>query len=170
MDENSIAMENVKENVPKRIEQIMAREGLKAGEFADSINVAQATISQILRGRNMPSTDILLRLHQRYPDISLDWLLTGEGEMSEISKNEETISSSPEMGDNDYPLFAENSKNSNEKTNIPENRKEKALEKDSNSTKEIVHQEIIYKERPPRKITEIRIFFDDNTYETFKPA
>ena len=38
-----------------------------------------------------------------------------------------------------------------------------------NSHKEVVKQEIIYKERPPRKITEIRIFFDDNTYETFKP-
>lgn len=35
--------------------------------------------------------------------------------------------------------------------------------------KETVKQEVIYKERPPRKITEIRIFFDDNTYETFKP-
>jgi len=44
-----------------------------------------------------------------------------------------------------------------------------ALEKPSNATKEIVKQEIIYKERPPRKITEIRIFFDDNTYETFRP-
>lgn len=163
-------MENVKENVPKRIEQIMAREGLKAGEFADSINVAQATISQILRGRNMPSTDILLRLHQRYPDISLDWLLTGEGEMSENNKSNETTSPTAEMGNDDYPLFAENPKKTSERTSLPENRKEIALEKGQNSTKEIVHQEIIYKERPPRKITEIRIFFDDNTYETFKPA
>lgn len=45
-----------------------------------------------------------------------------------------------------------------------------ALAKPLNTPKEIVKQEIIYKERPPRKITEIRIFFDDNTYETFKPA
>ena len=44
-----------------------------------------------------------------------------------------------------------------------------ALETALKSPKEIVKQEIIYKERPPRKITEIRIFFDDNTYETFKP-
>ena len=43
------------------------------------------------------------------------------------------------------------------------------LELPKTPVKEIVKQEIIYKERPPRKITEIRIFFDDNTYETFKP-
>ena len=44
-----------------------------------------------------------------------------------------------------------------------------ALEAPVNTPKEIVKQEIVYKERPPKKITEIRIFFDDNTYETFKP-
>ena len=33
----------------------------------------------------------------------------------------------------------------------------------------LVKQEIIYKEQPVRKITEIRIFFDDNTFEIFRP-
>ena len=61
---------------------------------------------------------------------------------------------------------AENLSNGPEES---KNRKEIALETALKSPKEIVKQEIIYKERPPRKITEIRIFFDDNTYETFKP-
>ena len=34
---------------------------------------------------------------------------------------------------------------------------------------EPVRTEIVYRDRPQRKITEIRIFFDDNTYETFCP-
>ena len=69
-----------------------------------------------------------------------------------------------------YPLFAsENPLNSGNGTNISENRKEIPLEKPLNTPKDIVKQEIIYKERPARKITEIRIFFDDNTYETFRP-
>ena len=66
-------------------------------------------------------------------------------------------------------LFDENLINSSKEPAIPENRKEMALRSTGNTPKEIVKQEIIYKERPPRKITEIRIFFDDNTYETFKP-
>ena len=120
---------------------VMDREKLTAGAFAESIGVAQATISHILGPRNKyPSTEVILRLHQRYNDINLEWLLTGKGNMSNNPD-------SPENDGFDYPLFAEN----------PE------------SPKEIVKQEIIYKERPPRKITEIRIFFDDNTYETFKP-
>ncbi|SHJ01456.1 Bacteriophage CI repressor helix-turn-helix domain-containing protein [Bacteroides stercorirosoris] len=142
---------------------IMERERLTAGAFAESIGVAQATISHILGPRNKyPSTEVILRLHQRYNDINLEWLLTGEGEMSNTSD------SSIESGF-DYPLFAENAENPSEVTGHAENRKEIASETPFNAPKEIVKQEIIYKERPLRKITEIRIFFDDNTYETFKP-
>lgn len=142
---------------------IMDREKLTAGAFAESIGVAQATISHILGPRNKyPSTEVILRLHQRYNDINLEWLLTGDGEMSN------SPNSSIESGF-DYPLFAENPLNPSEESAPVENRKEIASELPSNTPKEIVKQEIIYKERPPRKITEIRIFFDDNTYETFKP-
>lgn len=142
---------------------IMDREKLTAGAFAESIGVAQATISHILGPRNKyPSTEVILRLHQRYSDINLEWLLTGEGEMSNNS-------SSATESQFDYPLFAENAVNPSNVTEQSENRKEIALGTASNDTKEIVKQEVIYRERPPRKITEIRIFFDDNTYETFKP-
>ena len=53
---------------------IMDREKLTAGAFAESIGVAQATISHILGPRNKyPSTEVILRLHQRYNDINLEW-------------------------------------------------------------------------------------------------
>ncbi len=150
-------------SIKDRFKLIMDREKLTAGAFAESIGVAQATISHILGPRNKyPSTDIILRLHQRYSDINLNWLLTGEGNMSNDSNStEESIF--------DYPLFAEKPENPGNESNEMENRKEIALETQRKAPKEIVKQEIIYKERPPRKITEIRIFFDDNTYETFKP-
>ena len=143
---------------------IMDREKLTAGAFAESIGASQATISHILGGRNKPSVEMLLRVHQRYVDINLEWLLTGKGEMSSVPSADVT------QGDSGYPLFAENAENSSGGTGDAENRKEMPLERPQNKPKEIVKQEIIYKERPPRKITEIRIFFDDNTYEIFRPA
>lgn len=149
-------------SIKDRFKMIMDREKLTAGAFAESIGVAQATISHILGPRNKyPSTEVILRLHQRYNDINLEWLLTGDGNMS----NDPSI----ESGTFDYPLFAENAENASDRPSETENRKEIALETVQNAPKEIVKQEIIYKERPPRRITEIRIFFDDNTYETFKP-
>ena len=153
-------------SIKGRFKMIMDREKLTAGAFAESIGVAQATISHILGSRNKyPSMEVILRLQQKYSDINLNWLLTGEGEMSKMSFD----SDSSIEGGFDYPLFAENSVNPSKETGPAENRKEIALETPINTTKDIVKQEIIYKERPPRKITEIRIFFDDNTYETFKP-
>lgn len=152
-------------SIKDRLKMIMDREKLTAGAFAESIGVAQATISHILGERNKyPSTEVILRLHQRYSDINLEWLLTGKGEMSKDSS-----SSTASCSDFDYPLFAENTENSSNGTDKTENRKEIALGTPQNSHNNIVRQEVIYKEKPAKKITEIRIFFDDNTYEIFKP-
>lgn len=154
-------------DIKDRFKLIMDRERLTAGAFAESIGVAQATISHILGPRNKyPSTDVILRLHQRYKDVNLEWLLTGDGEMS---KNADMPTSSFVQEEKiDYPL-AENVVNPSSSSTRSEYRKEIALETEKKAPNTIVKQEIIYKERPPKKITEIRIFFDDNTYETFKP-
>ena len=74
-------------DIKDRIKMIMERENLTAGAFAESIGVAQATISHILGPRNKyPSTEVILRLHHKYSDINLNWLLTGEGNMSDLSE------------------------------------------------------------------------------------
>ena len=154
------------DDIKDRFKLIMNREKLTAGAFAESIGASQATISHILSGRNRPSVELVLRVHQRYTDINLGWLLTGKRQMS----NEDGASDSSLEADLNYPLFAENAKNVAEEPDNIKKRQEMPLAHPNIPPKEIVKQEIIYKERPPRKITEIRIFFDDNTYETFKPA
>lgn len=155
------------DNIKDRFKLIMEREKLTAGAFAESIGASQATISHILSGRNKPSVEMVLRVHQRYTDINLEWLLTGKGLMS---SDPELASTQSMDTDFYYPLFAENAENPTEIQSEGKKRQEMPSESRQNAPKEIVKQEIIYKERPARKITEIRIFFDDNTYETFKPA
>ena len=85
--------------IKDRFKMIMDREQLTAGAFAESIEVAQATISHILASRNNPSTEVILKLHKRYNDINLEWLLTGKGNMS---------NNSPSVENNgfDYPCLA----------------------------------------------------------------
>lgn len=149
------------EDIRDRVKMIMDRENLTAGAFADSIGVSPATITHILNGRNKyPSTEVLLRLHNRYPDVSMQWLLLGEGEV-DLSSNIEAEG---------LLEVDENAVNLANDTNAIENRKEMGFKEEPKDAKSYVKQEIIYKERPARKITEIRIFFDDNTYETFTPT
>ena len=149
------------EDIRDRVKMIMERENFTAGAFADSIGVSPATITHILNGRNKyPSTEVLLRLHNRYPDVSMQWLLLGEGDNG-YSSNIVT---------EDLLNIDENAINPTLDPTVTENRKEIGLKEESKGAKEYVKQEVIYKERPVRKITEIRIFFDDNTYETFTPT
>ena len=143
-----------------RLKLILERVNLTPGNFADKIGVAPATISHILSGRNKyPSAEVTLRLHETFPDIDLNWLLTGEGTLVKDDPDSMFTGS----------LFGDNLLNATKSTTESENRKENSLETAKNTDNPIVKQEIIYKEKPVRKIAEIRIFFDDGTYETFTP-
>ena len=143
-----------------RLKLILERVNLTPGNFADKIGVAPATISHILSGRNKyPSAEVMLRLHETFPAIDLNWLLTGEGTLVKDDPDSMFTGS----------LFGDNLLNATKSTAESENRKENSLETAKNTDNPIVKQEIIYKEKPVRKIAEIRIFFDDGTYETFTP-
>ena len=146
----------------ERIAQIVQKEGMTAAQFADKIGISPSSLSHILSGRNNPSLEVVMKIHKACDYISLDWLLYGEGEM-------ETDVDSDNNGSFPGPLFDENSLFASNGTNVPEYRKEIASETPVNTPKEIVKQEIRYIEKPQRKITEIRIFFDDNTFELFRP-
>ena len=140
---------------------IMEREKVPPRVFAETIGVQQSTLSHILNDRNKPSLEVVMKVHQTYNYVNLEWLLYGRGEML-TSTEESSLTSS--NGDYQPSLFDENPVNPSKETITLENRKEMALRSTENAPKEIR-----YIEKPARKITEIRIFFDDNTYETFRP-
>lgn len=149
-----------------RIRMIMEREKVPPRVFAETIGVQQSTLSHILNDRNKPSLEVVMKVHQTYHYVNLEWLLYGQGEMIAGS-----ASVAPSQAHSDYQpsLFDENLVNSSKESMGLENRKEMALRSSENTSKEIVKQEVRYIEKPVKKITEIRIFFDDNTYETFRP-
>lgn len=147
--------------IKDRINIIMEKENMKPGAFAESIGIQQPTLSHILNGRNNPSLDVVMKVHQRYNYISLEWLLYGIGEMVEEKKGAFAKDFSPS-------LFDQKEINPYQNPSDAKYRKETAFEKPEKDIKPAVIQEIKYIEKPSRKITEIRIFFDDNTYEIFK--
>lgn len=145
----------------------MEREKVPPRVFAETIGVQQSTLSHILNDRNKPSLEVVMKVHQTYSYVNLEWLLYGKGEITASSNTgASTVISN---GDYQPSLFDENPLNSSKESNASENRREIPLKTVENTPKEIVKQEIRYIEKPVRKITEIRIFFDDNTYETFRP-
>jgi len=142
-----------------RIEAIMKREHMTPSSFAESIEIQRSTLTHILRGRNNPSLDVVMKIHQRFKYVNLDWLLYGNGNMINQEKTSDDLQRS---------LFDENEEIKSVPQADLEYRKEMPLKTTEITYKEPVKEEIRYIEKPPRKITEIRIFFDDNTFEIFK--
>ena len=143
----------------------MQKEEMTAAQFAEKIGLSPSSLSHILNGRNNPSLDVIMKIHKACNYVNLPWLIYGEGEMewkAEAPKQEET-------GISGMALFDESAFFTSEGTEERENRKEMASKTPVYAPKEIVREEIKYIEKPARKITEIRIFFDNGTYETFRP-
>ena len=67
----------------ERIKAIMAHYQLRAAQFSDAIGMQRSAVSHVLSGRNKPSLDFVLRIKKHFPEISLDWLALGDGNMLE---------------------------------------------------------------------------------------
>jgi transcriptional regulator with XRE-family HTH domain len=67
--------------ITERIQAIIRHQGLTASAFADKLGVQRSGMSHIFSGRNKPSLDLVIKIMDAFPEISVDWLLRGEGEM-----------------------------------------------------------------------------------------
>ena len=108
----------------------------------------------------------------KIPNINVDWLLFGTGEM--FSRDDTTAppsSDNSESAAGNEPSLDFSPSGSNDLfgnlAHAPSRQPASSLS--AGSSPSIVRQEIKYVERPQRQITEIRIYFDDLTFETFVP-
>ena len=144
-----------------RIMQIMQKTGLSNAEFAEKIGISTSSLSHILTERNKPSLDVVMRIHKAYPNININWLLYGEDTMEKVFPQPENVD-----------LFSQLLSDVNDR-NAPsaykENKEGYLVKKMEYRSKEMPREEIKYIEKPQPKITEIRIFFDNGTFQIFKP-
>ena len=145
-----------------RIIEIMNYLQMKPSSFANATNIKLATLSQILNGRNNPSLEVVTKIRTAFPYLSYDWIISGEGSMC---KEEATLP----FAENDLLKIDENRLFADERAEEPENRKEIAPKSQKNEANYSEIEEIRYIERPAKKIKEIKIFYNDDTYETFVP-
>ncbi len=73
----------------ERIQQLINDKKLSATQFSDEIGIQRSSLSHVLSGRNKPSLDFMLKIKTRFPDVNLDWLLLGEGQMYKEEKDTE---------------------------------------------------------------------------------
>jgi DNA-binding XRE family transcriptional regulator len=134
--------------------------------FAQFIKISPATLSGIFNGRTNPSLNIVEAIKNSLPSISTDWLLFGNGPMYiDVSKGESVASAGGSADSKEALLDFETP------STAPSIASQTGgFVQGVNSTPKNIEQFVVKNiDKPQRKITEIRIFFDDQTWETFLP-
>ena len=88
-------MEDNTNEIRDRIKTVMNKVGKNSITFSEEIGIQQSTLSHILNGRNRPSLDVIMKIHERYPEVRFDWLINGEGNMyseqSDVENEQEVM-------------------------------------------------------------------------------
>ena len=148
----------------QRIKKFIDAQNLSSSAFANEIGVQRSSVSHVLSGRNKPSLDFVIKIKERYPEVNLDWLLSGKGGMIS-SKRIETefkpIEKTEIKVEAEKP--AQSSFEFNEKS-VEEPKfsfEENQLMKDEPST--------YYGSKKEKKIKKVILLYFDNTFEEFIP-
>ncbi len=148
-----------------RIFKIMKSQGMTAREFANALDLSPSSISSIFNGHTSPTNNHVQAIHRRFPEINVAWLMFGEGEMLNDAESADKV--------------AQNNGNSGDSVRPQEAAEPKQLNLDYGDTPQVppteapVPGQVIIREtvklvdKPQRKITEIRVFYDDGTFDTF---
>lgn len=144
-----------------RIEQIRRHYGMIQNEFAKAIGISAPSLSSIINGRTSPTNNTVQAIHRRFPEVSIAWLMFGEGEMMSTDSSDSTTSDKDIKGNGDYHPDSPAMTSSDDEHHDEMSAQSKPQEV-------VALREIVkYVDKPQRRITEIHVFYDDGTFETF---
>lgn len=181
-----------------RIRQIMEDQHLTQQSFAQMTQISTPTLSNILTGKSRATLNTVELIKRKFPLISLDWLLYGVGPMyihdgaaptpsdvtsdSSSSARHEPTDMALDFSDDDPAEVSPSSQSASAASLSAHSSSQPSSAYPSGSLfdqpvnhsvnttrKNIAQTEVKYIDKPQRKITEIRIFYDDQTWETFVP-
>ena len=157
---------NTYNRMKDRIRQIMESQHMTQTTFASFIGMAPASLSSIFNERTRPTLNTVEAIKSKIPAISLDWLMFGKGPMYEDQKNvAEGVPVTP-MNESREPLLDFSMSPTTPTSSVQEARNPQGVHRTLNNS---VQTEVKYLDKPKREIVEIRVFFDDGTWESLVP-
>jgi len=159
-------------NMNSRLEQFLAAENISQSQFADTINVARASVSHILAGRNKPGWDFLNSMMEHYPNFNIEWLMNGKGKMYKTMMVEKpqaapTPEANPAPDLFSQPVVQEMPVQTPRESNIARTSagRETNIEATKSQDSPAGPIQVIDNQR---KISKIVVFYDDNTFIEIK--
>ena len=150
-----------------RIKQLMMSQHMTQQGFAEFLGVSPAALSSLFSGRSNPTLNYVDAIKKKLPTINLAWLMYGEGEMftDEKSDSTENIGETHQPSGTSQPGFFDSLPESSQLHDTPSSRRSDQRFSGRNEELNLVNNF----NKKERSITEIRIFFDDQTFESFVP-
>lgn len=74
-------MEDFESKLRERIDRLIQMEGLSQTVFANKVGVNAANLNQVLLGKRHVQKNLPSKIAATFPEVRIDWLLYGEGEM-----------------------------------------------------------------------------------------
>ena len=65
-------------SIATRLEKFIQNEKLSKSAFAQKIGVQRSSLAHFFSGRNKPSSDFFLKIKETYPNLDLNWLISGK--------------------------------------------------------------------------------------------
>ncbi len=146
----------------KRIHQIMKDSGMNQKEFSQATGIPTATLSNIFNGRTSATLNHAAAIHNKFPDLRTDWLIYGEGEMYVHKQDDAARVVAPTLFD--LPQVTETPKAPRE----PATATPAEGRIDAKMLRETVREAVQEAGKQRRNVVEIRVFFDDGTYDVFR--
>lgn len=149
-----------------RIKQLMESQHMTQQTFSDFIGISSASLSSIFNDRTKPTLNTVEAIRNKFPTISLDWLMYGKGAMFLDDKTENFDVDNSHSVETTEPslLFDDNISSTPRQAVGASVRMQSPAQQ---GYRQIVNAKNF--DKVQRNITEIRIFFDDQTWETFVP-
>ena len=149
--------------------------------FAQFIEMSPATLSSIFNGRTNPTMNVVGAIKKKIPNISTDWLMFGTGNMYLDDQSSQGSGHTPDYsGSSSSPVVGSPTSAGVEQildfdissnTTPPNTVQTGARVNSVKSTRpETVRETLKIIDKPPRRVIEIRVFYDDQTWDTFVPA
>lgn len=178
-------------NEKNRIEKIILEKKMTSGQFAVEIGIQNSTLSHILNNRNNPSLDVLKKILNRFPDISSDWLILGQGSMFRQQKYSQGLTLFDEEDEVDYlsedyadknDLQNDNDFSDNQSELLESvNKNKEQTEMRDKTNHHFMNTEVVQNSQPalPRiekirpviqekKVKKIILYYSDNTFQEFE--
>lgn len=151
----------------------MESQHMQQNNFAEVLGISAGSLSGIFSGRTKPTINIVNAIKEKFARVNTDWLLFGTGAMYLDDKK-------PSAGaPNGQPLGGQTAglASPSDSSVAPQQSPTLFSQGEMNGQTQGVQPtlknkpvEIVkYVDRPTRKIAEIRVFYDDQTWETFVP-